>query len=100
MSGSTLRRTVLCLVVVALLLPLASAWAAPARGRARGEETARIQLPEWSRILLAPISGLMNLFRPATEADTMPPGLKPGNDGPGPDPQNREGSGFDPHGKP
>ena len=98
MSGSTLRRTVLCLVVIALLLPLASAWAAPARGR----ESARIQLPEWSRILLAPISGLMNLFRPATEADTMPPGQKPGNDGPGPGPgsENREGSGLDPHGRP
>lgn len=96
MSGSTLRRTVLCLVVVALLLPLASAWAAPAR--ARGEETARIQLPEWSRILLAPLSGLLDLFRPATEADDMPPGQKPGNDGTGS--KNREGSGLDPHGKP
>ena len=96
MSGSTLRRTVLCLVVVALLLPLTSAFAAPARGR----ETARIQLPEWSRILLAPLNGLMDLFRPATEASSMPPGQKPGNDGPGPSPGNREGSGFDPHGKP
>lgn len=95
MSGSPLRRTVLCLVVVALLLPLASAWAAPARGRARGEETARIQLPEWSRILLAPISGLVKMFM---EEDTMPPGQKPGNDGPSSN--NREGNGFDPHGKP
>ena len=94
MSGSTLRRTVLCLVVVALLLPLASAWAAPAGSRA----SARIQLPEWSRILLAPISGLMNLLRPAMEADTMPPGQKPGNSGPGSD--NRDGSGLDPHGRP
>ena len=90
MSGSTLRRTVLCLVVVALLLPLASAWAAPARGR----ENARIQLPQWSRILLTPISGLVSLF---LETDTMPPGQKPGND---PDTQNREGNGFDPHGRP
>jgi len=81
-------------VFVALLLPLTSAFAAPARSR----ESARIQLPEWSRILLAPISGLLNLFRPATEADTMPPGQKPGNDDPGT--QNREGNGFDPHGKP
>ena len=103
MSGSTLRRTVLCLVVVALLLPLASAWAAPARGRARGEETARIQLPQWSRILLAPLSGLLDLFRPAMEADTMPPGQHPGNSHPGndnPSSQNREGSGLDPHGRP
>jgi hypothetical protein len=91
MSGSTLRRTVLCLVVVALLLPLASAFAAPAKGR----ESARIQLPQWSRILLGPISGLLALF---TETDTMPPGHKPGNDDPGT--QNREGNGFDPHGKP
>jgi hypothetical protein len=95
MSGSTLRRTVLCLVVIALLLPLASAWAAPAKGRARGEETARIQLPQWSRILLAPISGLLRLF---TESDSWPPGQKPGSDDPGT--QNREGNGFDPHGKP
>ena len=94
MSGSTLRRTVLCLVVVALLLPLASAFAAPARSR----ESARIQLSEWSRILLAPLSGLMDLFRPATEASSMPPGQKPGNDGPGAD--KRDGNGFDPHGKP
>lgn len=92
MSGSTLRRTVLCLVVVALLLPLASAWAAPARGR----ENARIQLPEWSRTLLAPLSGLLDLFRQATEPASMPPGQKPGND----DGASREGNGFDPHGKP
>lgn len=92
MSGSTLRRTVLCLVVVALLLPLASAWAAPAGGR----ETARIQFPEWSRILLAPVSGLLDLFRPAAEAAAMPPGQKPGND----DAASREGNGFDPHGRP
>ena len=99
MSGSTLRRTVLCLVVVALLLPLASAWAAPAGGR----ETARIQLPEWSRILLAPFSGLLDLLRPAVEADSGPPGQHPGNNGPGndqPGSSNREGSGLDPHGRP
>ena len=95
MSGSTLRRTVLCLVVVALLLPLTSAWAAPAR---RSRESARIQLPEWSRILLAPLSGLLDLFRPATATSSMPPGQKPGNDGPGSD--NRDGNGFDPLGKP
>lgn len=94
MSGSTLRRTVLCLVVVALLLPLASAYAAPAKGR----EAARIQLPEWGRILLAPLSGLINLFLPATEADSWPPGQRPGNG----DPQstNRDGNGLDPHGRP
>ena len=94
MSGSTLRRTVLCLVVVALLLPLASAWAAPARAR----ENARIRLPEWSRILLAPFGALLDLLRPVTAADTAPPGHKPGNDPTGPD--KRDGNGFDPHGKP
>ena len=94
MSGSTLRRTVLCLVVIALLLPLASAWAAPARGM----ETVRIQLPQWSRILLAPLSGLLDLFRPIHEASSMPPGQHPGNDQPGSN--NREGSGLDPHGRP
>ncbi|MFP5288188.1 MAG: hypothetical protein ACLGI9_20805 [Thermoanaerobaculia bacterium] len=94
MSGSTLRRTVLCLVVIALLLPLASAWAAPAGGR----ETPRIQLHEWSRTLLAPLSALLDLFRPAAERASMPPGQKPGNgDGDGP---SREGSGLDPHGRP
>lgn len=92
MSGSTLRRTVLCLVVVALLLPLASAWAAPSR------ESARIRLPEWSRSLLAPVSGLLDLFRPSAEASSMPPGHKPGSDEP--TRNNREGNGFDPHGKP
>lgn len=90
MSGSTLRRTVLCLVVIALLLPLASAWASPER------DTARIQIPEWSRTLLAPLSGLLDLFRPAAEAASMPPGQKPGND----TSPNREGNGFDPHGRP
>lgn len=92
MSGSTLRRTVLCLVVVALLLPLAGAWAAPARER----DTARIQLPEWSRILLAPVTGLLDLF--CAEESSMPPGQHPGNDDPGSN--NREGNGFDPHGRP
>lgn len=92
MSGSTLRRTVLSLVIVALLLPPASAYAAPARDR----ENARIQLPEWSRVLLGPLGGLLDLFRPATEASSMPPGQKPGNDDP--TTQNRDGSGLDPHG--
>ena len=95
MSGSTLRRTVLSLVLVALLLPLANAWAAPSRGL----ET-RIQLPEWSRILLAPLSGLLDLLRPVAEAASMPPGQKPGNgDGDGSS-NSREGSGLDPHGRP
>ena len=98
MSGSTLRRSVLCLVVVALLLPLASAWAAPARER----DTARIQHPDWSRILLAPVTGLLGLLCLAEET-FMPPGHHPGNNQPGnddPSSNNREGNGFDPHGKP
>lgn len=99
MSGSSLRRTVLCILVVALLLPLASAYAAPVRGK----ET-RIQLPDWSRIVLQPLSRLLDLFRPMTENDSMPPGHQPGNgdggNGPGNGGANRDGSGLDPHGKP
>ena len=75
MSGSTLRRTVLCLVLVALLLPLASAYAAPARSR----ENARIQLPEWSRILLA--SRHEETCPTGHRGGTMTPKKKPGNDG-------------------
>lgn len=96
MSGSSLRRTVLCILVVALLLPLASAFAAPVRGR----EAARIQAQDWSRILLQPLSELLRLIRPATGEASMPPGQKPGNgdgDGDGP---SRDGSGLDPHGRP
>ncbi len=94
MSGGTLRRTVLCLVVVALLLPLASAFAAPVRGR----ENARIQLPEWSRILLGPVSGLLSLFRAATDESNDPPGQHPGGGNNEPGSGGREGSGLDPHG--
>lgn len=98
MSGSTLRRTVLCLLVISLLLPLAGAFAAPLQGR----EAARIQLPDWSRILLRPVSDLLDLFRPLTGQASMPPGHKPGNgdgDGNG-NGASRDGSGLDPHGKP
>ena len=96
MSGGTLRRTVLCLVVVALLLPLASASAAPIRDR----ENARIQFPEWSRILLGPVSGRLDLFRAATGESNDPPGQHPGGGNNGPGSGGREGSGLDPHGKP
>ncbi|HET9226531.1 MAG TPA: hypothetical protein VFR31_07670 [Thermoanaerobaculia bacterium] len=98
MSGSSLRRTVLCILVIALLLPLASAFAAPVRGK----ET-RIQLPDWNRIVLQPLNRLLDLFRPVTENASMPPGHKPGNgdgDGGGNDGKSRDGSGLDPHGKP
>ena len=88
MAGSTLRRTVLCLVVVGLLLPLASAWAAPTPR----SEALRIQLPDWSRILLGPLDGLLGLFRPAFEPSHTQPGPNPGN------PISNEGNGFDPHG--
>ena len=93
MSGSTLRRTVLCVLVVTLLLPLASAYAAPAK---RSESGVRaIQLTDLGRILLESVDGLLNLFRPMAEQDMpMPPGQKPG------EPINREGNGLDPHGKP
>lgn len=100
MSGSTLRRTVLCVLVVTLLLPLASAYAAPAK---RSETGVRgIQLTDLGRILLEPLNGLLNLLRPMAEQDMpMPPGQQPGN---GQDPGNgsttREGNGLDPHGRP
>ncbi|MFL6199907.1 MAG: hypothetical protein ACJ76J_12065 [Thermoanaerobaculia bacterium] len=94
MSGSTLRRTVLSLVVVALLLPLASAYAAPA---GRNGTPLSIQMPDWSRTLVQTVGSFLNLFRLAADADSWPPGQKPGAD---PDTANREGNGFDPHGKP
>lgn len=93
MSGSTLRRTVLCLLVVTLLLPLASAYAAPAK---RSDmEIGAIQLTDLGRTLLRSVSDLLGLFRSMTEQDVpMPPGQKPGNDG-----FSREGNGLDPHGR-
>lgn len=95
MSGSLLRRTVLCLLVVSLLLPLASAYAAPVQ---RSETALSIQMPDWSRTLLRSLESLLGLFRPMAEADAWPPGQKPGNDDP--QSQNREGNGLDPHGRP
>ena len=100
MSGSTLRRTVLCVLVVTLLLPLASAYAAPAKRSETGIRA--IQLTDLGRTLLRSVNDLLSLFRPMVEQDsTTPPGQQPGN---GQDPGNgsttREGNGLDPHGKP
>ena len=100
MSGSTLRRTVLCILVVTLLLPLASAYAAPAKRSETGIRA--IQLTDLGRTLLRSVNDLLSLFRPMVEQDIpMPPGQQPGN---GQDPGNgsttREGNGLDPHGKP
>jgi hypothetical protein len=93
MSGSTLRRTVLCILVITLLLPMASAYAAPAKRSETGIRA--IQLTDLSRILLRSVNDLLSLFRPMTEQDVpMPPGQKPG------EPINREGNGLDPHGRP
>jgi hypothetical protein len=90
MSGSTLRRTVLCVLVITLLLPLASAYAAPAKRSETG--TRAIQLTDFSRILLRSVNDLLSLFRPIVEQDSpMPPGQQPGT---------REGNGLDPHGRP
>ncbi|HEX3128656.1 MAG TPA: hypothetical protein VH394_15090 [Thermoanaerobaculia bacterium] len=90
MSGSTLRRTVLCLLVVALLLPLASAYAAPAKR----SETRVIQLTDLGRMVMRSVNEFLSLFRPMTEQDApMPPGQMPS-------PVNREGNGLDPHGRP
>ena len=99
MSGSSLRRIVLCILVVALLLPLASAFASPVRGK----ET-RIQLPDWTHIVLQPLNRLLDLLRPLTANDSRPPGQQPGNGdgggGNGNGGHSRDGSGLDPHGKP
>lgn len=101
MSGSTLRRTVLCVLVITLLLPLASAYAAPAERSGTGVRA--IQLTDLGRIVLESVNGLLGLFRPMVEADVAPPGQHPGN---GQDPGNgngsvtREGNGLDPHGRP
>lgn len=92
MSGSTLRRTVLCVLVITLLLPLASAYAAPAKRSETGVRA--IQLTDLGRIVLRSVNELLSLFRPMTEQDApMPPGQMPS-------PVNREGNGLDPHGKP
>jgi hypothetical protein len=96
MSGTRLRCTILAILIVALLLPLASAYAAPVR-----QSEAAFRLADWSRILLQPVSGLLSFLRSVAEASSMPPGQKPGNDmpgGPPPTGQAREGNGIDPHG--
>jgi hypothetical protein len=92
MSGSILRRTVLVLVVVTLLLPLASADAAPAKRSESGIHA--IQIADWSRTLLRSVSELLSFLRPSIEADSwpLPPGQMPD--------QSREGNGIDPHGAP
>jgi hypothetical protein len=100
MSGSTLRRTVLCVLIVTLVLPLASAYAAPAKRSETGVRA--IQLTDLGRTLLRSVDGLLSLFRSLVEQDAPgPPGQQPGN---GQDPGNgsvtREGNGLDPHGKP
>ena len=95
MSGSTLRRTVLCILVITLLLPLASAYAAPAKRSETGIRA--IQLTDLGRTLLRSVNDLLSLFRPMVEQDNWtPPGQSPGNQQPG----TREGNGLDPHGKP
>lgn len=91
MSGSTLRRTVLCVLVVTLLLPLASAYAAPAKRSETGVRA--IQLTDLGRIVLRSVNELLGLFRPMFEQDAPPPGQMPS-------PINREGNGLDPHGRP
>jgi hypothetical protein len=89
MSGSTLRRTVLCILVVTLLLPMASAYAAPAK---RSETRSGAILLDLGRALVQSVHDLVSLLRPMTEQDNpMPPGQQPGT---------REGNGLDPHGRP
>ena len=92
MSGSTLRRTVLFLLVVTLLLPLASAYAAPAKRSETGVRA--FQLTDLGRAVMQSVDSVLGLFRSLVEQDVpMPPGQHPGN-------AQREGNGLDPHGKP
>lgn len=100
MSRSTLRRTVLCVLAVTLLLPLASAHAAPANRSEAGVRA--IQLTDLGRTLLESVNGLLDLFRSMTEQEaSLPPGQQPGNgQEPGNGSTTREGNGLDPHGRP
>lgn len=92
MSGSIARRAVLCILVITLLLPVASAHAAPARQS--GERTAVTGIADWSRALFRTVDNLLGYLRPATANADTPPGQKPGEG------SGREGNGIDPHGKP
>ncbi len=97
MSGSIVRRAVLCIVVITLLLPVASAYAAPARQS--GQRTAVTGVADWSRALIRTVDSLLGFLRPATANASTPPG-KPGQDDGPSNGRNREGNGLDPHGKP
>lgn len=93
MSGSIARRAVLCILVITLLLPVASASAAPARQS--GERTAVTGISDWSRALFRTVDNLLGFLRPVTAGVSD----KPNDQGHGSE-KNREGNGLDPHGKP
>lgn len=92
MSGSIARRAVLCILVITLLVPVASAHAAPARQS--GERTAVTGAADWSRALFRTVDNLLGFLRPATANATDTRGNGPTSD------KDREGNGLDPHGKP
>ena len=94
MSGSIARRAVLCILVITLLLPVASAYAAPARQS--GERMAVTGAVDWSRALIRTVENLLGFLRPTTANAGTPPGQKPGDGNGG----GREGNGIAPHGKP
>lgn len=90
MSGDILRRTSLCMLGIALLLPTASAFAAPTGGSPAIVSRAR----DWSRMVFRSVDDVLRSFERAAEAITEIE-YDPRND-----PKNGEGNGIDPHGKP
>lgn len=89
MPGSNPRRIVLCVLSILLLLPLATAYAAPAKP---AEHARLVQLSDLGRALLRSVDALLNVLRPATGWDIIVP---PADGSPG-----GEGNGLDPHGAP
>jgi hypothetical protein len=89
MSGSNLRRSVLFLLTLSLLLPLAAAHAAPAESAMPSARM--IQISDLGRTLLRTVDAVLSALRPATGWDII---VLPGGGGSG------EGNGLDPHGKP
>jgi hypothetical protein len=88
MSGSNPRRSVLFLLTLSLLLPLASAHATPVKP---AEDIRVLQISDLGRTLLRTVDAVLNALRPAIGGDII---VLPGGGGSG------EGNGLDPHGKP
>ena len=93
MSGDILRRVALGMLVIALLLPTASAFAAPAMRSGGGTIAPQTSL-DWSRAIFRSVCGLLSFVERTAEALTQ---VEPD---PYNDPKNSEGNGIDPHGGP